>query len=152
DAPEGHVDSAAAFHRTASYPPVSTTHLLACPRAGVPRVRHHVGLRELVEPRALRSSFVGAVASHGAGFHRHRAGTFQYADTIRTDLPMKHYGWFFVVTVPGMFILRWFNWDGPQIVLLIVIALLVGWWASQMPVARFEAIRAQYRQADTDES
>ena len=69
-----------------------------------------------------------------------------------TDLPMKHYGWLFVVTVPGMFILRWFNWDGPQIDLLIVIALLVGWWASQMPVARFEAIRAQYRQADTDES
>lgn len=68
-----------------------------------------------------------------------------------TDVPMKHYGWFFVVMVPGTFILRWFNWDGPQIVLLTAIAILVGWWASQMPVARREVIRDQYRQARTDD-
>lgn len=68
-----------------------------------------------------------------------------------TDLPMKNSGWFFVVMVPGMLILRWFNWGGPQIVLLMAIALLVGWWASQMPVARLEAVRDQYRQAQTDE-
>lgn len=69
-----------------------------------------------------------------------------------TDVPMKHYGWFFVVMVPGTFILRWFNWVGPQIVLLVAIAILVGWWASQMPVARLEAIRDQYREARVDES
>lgn len=62
-----------------------------------------------------------------------------------TDVPMKHYGWFFVIMVPGTFILRWFNWDGPQIVLLMAIAILVGWWASHMPVARREVIRDQYR-------
>lgn len=62
------------------------------------------------------------------------------------DVPMKHFGWFFVVMVPGMFILRWFNWDGPQIVLLLALAILIGWWASRVLPSRLEAICNQYRQ------
>lgn len=66
------------------------------------------------------------------------------------DVPTKHSSWSFVLLVPGMFILRWFNWDGPQIVLLLALAILVGWWASRMLTSRLEAICNQYRQALAD--
>ncbi|MDN5816349.1 MAG: hypothetical protein L0H48_11085, partial [Yaniella sp.] len=61
-----------------------------------------------------------------------------------TDLPMRHYAWFMVLLIPGQFILRWFSWDGPQLVVLVAFAVFAGWWASYVPVARRQMICTQY--------
>lgn len=65
------------------------------------------------------------------------------------EVPMKHTAWFMFLIIVSPFVLRWFSWDGPQIVVLAAIAIFTGWWGSYYPVARHEAIGAQYSQAPT---
>src|SRR5699024_2205837 len=64
-----------------------------------------------------------------------------------TEVPMRHYAWFMTLLIPGQFVLRWFDWDGPQLVILVALAVFAGWWASYVPVARRRMVCAQYEQA-----
>src|SRR5699024_4892730 len=82
---EGRVDQAASFHRTASYPAVSTTPILARPGAGFPRVCHHAGLGRFIESTSPRSCFMGVASCLGTSVHRNGTGAFQFAGTLGTD-------------------------------------------------------------------
>lgn len=54
--------------------------------------------------------------------------------------------WFFAAIIAAPWLLGWFDWQEPWLILLALIAATMGVWASFMPVPRQAVIQQQYRE------